>query len=225
MGVKIKKERFENALQMSGLSKIRLAKKMGINSRSLQRSINTTQTMEYDILMKACEVMDVDSQYLIGKDSGIANNQVDLMQNMFQMRNTEIIDPRFKEELEDIKKRTDPEGMYIGHFNRNAEKYNSLINTTLAMARFFLDNLFSNEEFYNRLPENFKDHFMIIVGNSILNLIDDPILPLFKDYCMLHATGATIDKKGLINNPGKYQCKALDPVYLKDSEQEENSHA
>ena len=105
MGVKIKKERFENALQMSGLSKNRLAKKMGINSRSLKRSINTTQTMEYDILMKACEVMDVDSQYLIGKDSGIANNQIDLMQNMFQPHNSKNIDPRIKEGLEDIKKK------------------------------------------------------------------------------------------------------------------------
>ena len=112
--------------------------------------------------------------------------------------------------------------MYIGHFDWNAEKSHSLTETTWRITRFFLDNLFSGEELYNRLPEDFKDHFALIVGKSIFKLIDDPILPLLKDYSMLHAAGATIDEKtGLINNPGKYQCKALDPAYLEDSEQEE----
>lgn len=166
-GIEISKEQFENALQMSGYSKKKLAKEMGIDVRKLQKNINQVGRMSYEDLINACQIMDVDPTYImIGNYSGgYYSSKKSIVDNV----------------PAGLRNRIDSNGVFICHFGTFLVTQNS--NEIEDLLKKIIMAQIKNKKSYNRLSEDDKEKCLrYIFSNLMADEIDGIIRKKIDEY-------------------------------------------
>ena len=111
-GIEIDVNHFEFAMKLAGISKIKLAARMGINIRKLQRNLNQSGRMSNDTLEKACEVLDVHPDYLKKGSRYCATHSWEFVERRMKL----LDDVGFPEYDYLYTTRIDPNGVYVEHY-------------------------------------------------------------------------------------------------------------
>lgn len=119
MAFELSKDCIEEALKISGYSKYRLAKESGIPLRSIQRWFNTDLKINYETLLKLCEIMDVDPYYL---HLPYSYEDEDDEGRKFTIVSYHYSNKLSKKEIQELppeeRKRVDRNGVYVAHYSK-----------------------------------------------------------------------------------------------------------